>query len=1023
MPPSSSSAFPPASPLPPAPSPSPSSSPSPSPSPSPRPLARLAALLFAGLLAGCATEPGEAPAGDEAAASAPMDVPPPIAAPDAPPPEAPRRPAIDERDYAFARLDNGLDALLISDPEADKAAAALSVATGSFADPADRQGLAHFLEHMLFLGTEKYPEPDAYQQFISTHGGSHNAYTAFDHTNYFFEIAPDRLRGALDRFAQFFVAPLFNEQYVQREMKAVHSEYQMQLKDDGWRIYQTQKLALNPEHPAAQFNIGSLETLRDAERPIREDLLAFYHAHYSAERMALVVLGREDTATLERWARQLFSPAQTRETEEIAPEEPLFREADLPSLLRARPIKDTRRLELTFEIPPLDPVYPYAPDDYLGNLLGHEGEGSLHAWLKGQGWIDSLAAGSERIGDGAAVMNIRMELTESGRENWRAIGNAVFAYIERIRAAGIEASRFDEQSRLARLDFDYREPRPPMRHVRSLASNMLIYPAEDVLRGPYALDRYRPELIRSYLAHLTPERVQVTLVAPDAETDSVEKWFEVPYALEPLPESLVAEWSRPGSNSALHMPAANPFVPDSLAMIDAAPGGTPERVIGSPALELWHLADTQFAAPRANLRFELRSDAVAGTPRNAALASLYVRLVLDELNAYAYPARLAGLSYDLSAQSDGIALRISGFDDRQRELLARVLETLVGLEIDAERFAHYKRELARDWRNSRKERPYTQALAALGRTLQSPAYTPEALVAAIEPVTRSELEAWRERFLADPRVIALVHGNLQRERARALAEQVRGALNVGEDGGPVPERRLVRLDPGERVTRPLAVEHDDASIAYYVQGEARDWAARARYGLLAHMLRPAYFDSLRTEQQLGYVVAAVPWTRLNTPGIAFVVQSPVVSAGALTRRTQAFLETFNQRLETMDASEFEAQREGLLAKLLERDKNLADRARRLWGDLDTGITTFDSRERIAAAVRELDLETFRAFYARFRERAREAYAIPYAPGRFEGGDSVPSGRPVEDVAAFKRSQDFYTLEPPVPDRQPAEHAP
>ncbi|MDX5334940.1 MAG: insulinase family protein, partial [Marinobacter sp.] len=85
----------------------------------------------------------------------------------------------DPNEYRFLELDNGLRVILASDPDADKAAASMNVAVGSGNDPADREGLAHFLEHMLFLGTEKYPDPGEYQQFIRSHGGSHNAFTAF----------------------------------------------------------------------------------------------------------------------------------------------------------------------------------------------------------------------------------------------------------------------------------------------------------------------------------------------------------------------------------------------------------------------------------------------------------------------------------------------------------------------------------------------------------------------------------------------------------------------------------------------------------------------------------------------------------------------------------------------------------------------------------------------------------------------------------------------------------------------------
>src|SRR5690554_4694752 len=85
----------------------------------------------------------------------------------------------DPREYRHLFLDNKLEVLLISDPATDKAAAAMDVHVGSRDDPKEYQGLAHFLEHMLFLGTETYPEAGEYQSFITQHGGSHNAYTSY----------------------------------------------------------------------------------------------------------------------------------------------------------------------------------------------------------------------------------------------------------------------------------------------------------------------------------------------------------------------------------------------------------------------------------------------------------------------------------------------------------------------------------------------------------------------------------------------------------------------------------------------------------------------------------------------------------------------------------------------------------------------------------------------------------------------------------------------------------------------------
>src|SRR5690606_14382366 len=219
----------------------------------------------------------------------------------------------DPRAYRHLVLDNQLQVLLISDPVTEKAAAALDVSVGSRHDPREHQGLAHFLEHMLFLGTETYPEPGEYQSFISRHGGSHNAYTAYENTNYFFEIQPDFLEPALDRFSQQFVAPLFTADYVQREKNAVHSEFTSGLRDDGRRFYSALKDVINSEQPLSNGSACNVDTLADQDGRSRLDaMLVFYERHYSANPMRLVIYGNEDLDTLEQWTRQKFSAIPNR---------------------------------------------------------------------------------------------------------------------------------------------------------------------------------------------------------------------------------------------------------------------------------------------------------------------------------------------------------------------------------------------------------------------------------------------------------------------------------------------------------------------------------------------------------------------------------------------------------------------------------------------------------------------------------------------------------------------------------------
>ena len=167
------------------------------------------------------------------------------------------------------------------------AAAAMVVGVGSMFDPPEAQGLAHFLEHMLFMGTQKYPTENAYDAFLSKHGGSDNAYTEMECTVYHLEIAQERLDQAVDMFAQFFIHPLLSEGAVERELNAVDSEFQLNKNSDASRI---QQLLCHTSghtaaaHPFATFSWGNRESLRDQPERAGVDVMKLLRDFYNQVR-------------------------------------------------------------------------------------------------------------------------------------------------------------------------------------------------------------------------------------------------------------------------------------------------------------------------------------------------------------------------------------------------------------------------------------------------------------------------------------------------------------------------------------------------------------------------------------------------------------------------------------------------------------------------------------------------------------------------------------------------------------------
>ena len=108
---------------------------------------------------------------------------------------------------------------MIQNKQATTSKVALSVKVGSFSEN-EYLGMAHFLEHMVFLGSERYPEPYQFEKFVEENSGDFNAYTGDVETNYYYKISSKQLQKSLDMFSSLFENPLLREDNAEQELES-----------------------------------------------------------------------------------------------------------------------------------------------------------------------------------------------------------------------------------------------------------------------------------------------------------------------------------------------------------------------------------------------------------------------------------------------------------------------------------------------------------------------------------------------------------------------------------------------------------------------------------------------------------------------------------------------------------------------------------------------------------------------------------------------------------------------------------
>lgn len=889
----------------------------------------------------------------------------------------------DNRQYRALTLENGLHVLLVSDLDTDKSAASLNVHVGSFQNPPEREGLAHFLEHMLFLGTEKYPEPGEYQAFIGAHGGAHNAYTSLEETNYFFDVDAAHLVAALDRFSQFFVAPRFDAAYVDRERHAVESEYRLKIKDDSHRAWDVLRELVNPLHPLSQFSVGDLTTLADRpQRPVRDDLIAFYQRYYSANLMSLVVVGRESLDALHVAVQSRFAAIPNHNVTLPSVAMPLFTDA-LPYKVLMTPEKEKRELSLLFPVPSVATYWREKPLTFVGHLLGDESADSLLAQLKREGLAESLSAGlayDSRVGAGFSVT---IGLTPTGVARHAEVLTRFFAWVEQIRAQGVVPWRYRELAQLQQVEFRFLEKQSPLGYAQRLSSAMHEYPTQEAVRGPYLLDRFDAGLVTRYLGYLVPGNVQVGLMAPEVvDTDQVSVRYGAAYRVSDVASQDVIAWQNATATN-LRLPEPNPFIPERFSLSGKNKAGQsqtpsqtsaqktdpyaeltlPQLVREDPQAKVWHYPDTYFGSPKAGFIAHFATPMVTGRS-NAALAELYLAMVRDQLNARVYPAHLAGLDFGLSRASNGITLTLNGYTDKQPLLLDEILAVLHQPDADAARFARVKAMLIREWRNMDKQWPIKQLFAELTPQLTD-AERPQDLADALEPVNLDQLLDYVANFYRKGHGRFYGGGALSRSEVEAMVEATLGALLVGAEGDANLDYRVVKLPRTAATPRfSIPVQHADSSVVLYLQGATDSLRERAEFAVLQNMLDAPFYTRLRTEKQLGYVVGSQIMPLNRVPGLLFYVQSPVLNSGPLMEEVGGFLNQFATTLENMSEAEIARHRQSVLTNIEEFPKSLAELIGRHQESLMLAYDDFDFRQLLAGAVRATTRENL---LARYRE--------------------------------------------------------
>lgn len=295
-------------------------------------------------------------------------------------------PALNHPHTQRLTLNNGLTLSVRHEPRLKRCAAVLRVAAGSHDVPGEWPGLAHFLEHLLFLGSERFPPQDNLMAYVQRHGGQVNARTSERHTDFFFELPPSAFAGGLERLCDMLANPCMNMEAQLREREVLHAEFIAWAREPSAQRQLKWLQPLNPAHPLRAFHAGNRYSLPVPRPSFQQALKDFYQQFYQTGQMTLSLAGPQSVSELEALAEHHSAVLHTgKAVPQMAP----------PALMttgeHAYQHIDGQHLSLMFAFDQLPPDSAQALA-FLCHWISADKPGGLVAALRQQHLIDTLKA-------------------------------------------------------------------------------------------------------------------------------------------------------------------------------------------------------------------------------------------------------------------------------------------------------------------------------------------------------------------------------------------------------------------------------------------------------------------------------------------------------------------------------------------------------------------------------------------------------------------------------------------------------
>ncbi|MBE8597514.1 pitrilysin [Xenorhabdus sp. BG5] len=870
----------------------------------------------------------------------------------------------DLRQYKAIKLQNGMTVLLVSDEKAIKSLAAVSLPVGHMENPDNQLGLAHYLEHMVLMGSRRYPQPGGFAEFLQKHGGNRNASTNANRTAFYLEVENDALTEAVDRLADALAEPLLEPVNADRERHAVDNEMTIARAGEGHRLWQIRSETINPAHPNARFAGGNLETLKDKpDSKLQTALIDFYQRYYSANLMKGVVYGNQSIDKLAQIATETFGRIPNRHASVPAITVPAITDKEKGTIIHYVPAQPYKALRLEFSIADNSADFRSKTDAYVGYLIGNRSQNTLSDWLQKQGLIESIDAGANPKTDGnSGTFNIYVSLTDKGLEQRDQVIAAIFSYINLLKQQGINKSYFDEMAKVLNLSFQYASILRNMDYIEGLSDAMLVLPISRVLDAGYVADEFNPKAIASRLDELTPENARIWFISPTEPHNKEAYFVQAPYQVNKITPRQRVEWKKLEQGDLFSLPELNPYIPDDLSLVKTSGSQEhPNMILEKPNVRLLYMPSQYFAdEPKGSIALEMRNpnglqnikDQVSDT-----LLNYLSGLALDQLS---YQASVGGMGV-YTGYVDGLKIGVNGYTQHLPALLTSAIDQYISFTPTQEELDQAKSRYREQMEVANNGKAFQMAMQPISRLSGVPYFEQAEKLKVLDTITVDDIVNYRQSMIQHSALQALVFGNFTEQQSINIIQSAQKQL--ANQGTVWWTGKRIVIDRNYAVNFNGTASSTDNALEEIFIPTGYDRIQGSVYSnLLSSILSPWFYDQLRTKEQLGYAVFAFNGNIGKQWGLGFLLQSNSKQPDYLHQRYQSFYQQADKKLKAMSDAEFEQYKKSQLTEMRGPPQTFYSEVARFDADFGRNNFKFDTREKIIAAMEKATKAQVIAFY-------------------------------------------------------------